>query len=168
MFRKGKQFLFHMWHPSFYSDYIAFDKSWNVKEWGDWDYDKRNMFMAIEVLYLSFCSFSFDHCVVCSSSIYRFCFPLWYLQTLLTKTGQWAVMYLFVRSIDSTTFLLDLLTKQFLFHMWHPSFYSDYIAFDKSWNVKEWGDWDYDKRNMFMAICNTDIPKRLTKKGKVL
>ena len=32
---------------------------------------------------LSFCTFSFDHCVVCSSSIYRFWLPLWHLQTLL-------------------------------------------------------------------------------------
>ena len=32
---------------------------------------------------LSFCTFSFGHCVVCSSSIYGFCSPLWYLQTLL-------------------------------------------------------------------------------------
>jgi hypothetical protein len=32
---------------------------------------------------LSFCTFSFGHCVVCSSSIYGFRLPLWYLQTLL-------------------------------------------------------------------------------------
>jgi len=32
---------------------------------------------------LSFYTFSFDHCVVCSSSIYGFWLPLWYLQTLL-------------------------------------------------------------------------------------
>jgi hypothetical protein len=32
---------------------------------------------------LSFCPFSFGHCVVCSS-IYKFWLPLWYLQTLLT------------------------------------------------------------------------------------
>ena len=32
---------------------------------------------------LSFCSFSFGHCVVCSSSTYGFWLPLWYLQTLL-------------------------------------------------------------------------------------
>jgi hypothetical protein len=32
---------------------------------------------------LSFCAFSFGHCVVCSSSIYGFWLPLWYLQTLL-------------------------------------------------------------------------------------
>ena len=34
---------------------------------------------------LSFCAFSFGHCVVCSSSIYGLWFPLWYLQTLLTN-----------------------------------------------------------------------------------
>jgi hypothetical protein len=33
---------------------------------------------------LSFCSFSFTHCVVCSS-IYTFWLPLWYLQTLLIR-----------------------------------------------------------------------------------
>jgi hypothetical protein len=32
---------------------------------------------------LSFCPFSFGHCVVCSSPIYGFWLPLWYLQTLL-------------------------------------------------------------------------------------
>jgi hypothetical protein len=32
---------------------------------------------------LSFFTFSFGHCVVCSSSIYGFWLPLWYLQTLL-------------------------------------------------------------------------------------
>jgi hypothetical protein len=34
-------------------------------------------------LFLFFCPFSFGHCVVCSSSIYGFWLPLWYLQTLL-------------------------------------------------------------------------------------
>ena len=34
---------------------------------------------------LSCCPFSFDHCVVCSSSIYGFWLPLWYLQTPLKK-----------------------------------------------------------------------------------
>ena len=32
---------------------------------------------------LSFCTFSFGHCVVCSSSIYGFWLPLWYLQSPL-------------------------------------------------------------------------------------
>jgi hypothetical protein len=31
---------------------------------------------------LFFCTFSIGHCVVCSSSIYGFWLPLWYLQTL--------------------------------------------------------------------------------------
>jgi len=31
---------------------------------------------------LSFCTFSFGYCVICSSSIYGFWLPLWYLQTL--------------------------------------------------------------------------------------
>jgi len=34
---------------------------------------------------LSFCTFSFGYCVVCSISIYGFWLPLWYLQTLLTR-----------------------------------------------------------------------------------
>ena len=34
---------------------------------------------------LSFCTFSFGHCVVCSSSIYGFWLPLLYLQTLLAN-----------------------------------------------------------------------------------
>ena len=32
---------------------------------------------------LSFCPFSFGHCVVCSSSIYRFWLPLWYLLVIV-------------------------------------------------------------------------------------
>ena len=35
---------------------------------------------------LSFCTFSFGHCGVCSSSIYGFWLPLWFLQTLLSYT----------------------------------------------------------------------------------
>ena len=35
---------------------------------------------------LSFCTFSFGHCVVCSSSIYWFWLPLWYLQTLFASS----------------------------------------------------------------------------------
>jgi hypothetical protein len=38
---------------------------------------------------LSCCTFSFGHCVVCSSSIYGFWLPLWYLQTLLVN---WIVL----------------------------------------------------------------------------
>ena len=34
---------------------------------------------------LSFCPFTFGHCVVCPSLIYGFWLPLWYLQALLVK-----------------------------------------------------------------------------------
>jgi hypothetical protein len=37
---------------------------------------------------LSLCTFSFVHCVVCSSSIYGFWLPLWYLQTLLLSLSK--------------------------------------------------------------------------------
>jgi hypothetical protein len=37
---------------------------------------------------LSFCPFSFVHCVVCSSPLYGFWLTLWYLQTLLLYNGQ--------------------------------------------------------------------------------
>jgi hypothetical protein len=37
---------------------------------------------------LSFCTFSFGHCVVCSSSIYGLWLPLWYLQTLIDQYAE--------------------------------------------------------------------------------
>ena len=47
---------------------------------------------------LSFCTFSFGHCVVCSSSISRFWLPLWYLQTPLPKY-KWKAHYLEIEII---------------------------------------------------------------------
>ena len=41
-----------------------------------------------------FCRFSDVHCVVCSSSIYRFWLPLWYLQTIFTKTMKCITLFL--------------------------------------------------------------------------
>jgi hypothetical protein len=35
---------------------------------------------------LSFCTFSFGHCVVCSSLIYGFWLPLWYLHSSWSKS----------------------------------------------------------------------------------
>jgi len=43
---------------------------------------------------LSFCTFSFDHCVVCSS-IYRFWLLLWYLQTLLIASFYWLIFFIY-------------------------------------------------------------------------
>ena len=44
------------------------------------------LYVCVVDRYLSFCA-SFGHCVVCSSSIYGFWLPLWYLQTLLKSFG---------------------------------------------------------------------------------
>ena len=41
--------------------------------------------------YLSFCPFSFYHCVVCLSSIYGFLLPLCYLQILLIDNNMSSV-----------------------------------------------------------------------------
>ena len=84
---------------------------------------------------LSFCTFSCGHCVVCSSSIYGFWLPFWYLQTLLmwpcftvpleghirqiwlyfVNSQEWTVMYMCVRciifpSVFFTIFWLDFET----------------------------------------------------------
>ena len=47
--------------------------------------------------------------------------------------------------------------KQFLLHMWHLSCYSSYKPGDKSW-MRKWPDYNYDKQNISMVICDTDIP----------
>ena len=41
------------------------------------------LYTCFEDRCLSFCPFSFGHCVVCPSPIYGFCLTLWHLQTLL-------------------------------------------------------------------------------------
>jgi hypothetical protein len=41
---------------------------------------------------LSFSTFSFGHCFVCSSLIYRFWLPLWYFQALLVK-NTWILIF---------------------------------------------------------------------------
>jgi hypothetical protein len=48
----------------------------------------------------SFCTISFGHCAVCSSSIYGFWLPLWYLHTLLTSLSGFNLVSLVVISID--------------------------------------------------------------------
>ena len=57
---------------------------------------------------LSFCPYSFGHCVVCSSSIYGFWKPLWYLQTLLTtfplnacypKNSNWPILFMWEKDL---------------------------------------------------------------------
>jgi hypothetical protein len=45
------------------------------------------LYVCIVDLCLSFFTFFFGHCVVCSSLIYEFWLPLWHLQTLLADTN---------------------------------------------------------------------------------
>jgi hypothetical protein len=68
------------------------------------------------VLYVCFvdrclsCTFSFGHCVVCSSSIYRFWLPLWYLQTLLPTCDTHALCYSYYWIPLFKTFMVATMT----------------------------------------------------------
>ena len=66
----------------------------------------------VDRYFVSFCSFSFGYCVVCSSSIYRFWLLLWYLQTLLVNVNSLTGLD---RSINGHLFSLFrlLLPKKF-------------------------------------------------------
>ena len=65
-------------------------------------------------LFLSFCHFSFGHCVVCPSSIYGFWLPLWYLQTLLVLLS-FSSSPLHCLSFDLLLLLTALVSSRFLF-----------------------------------------------------
>ena len=68
---------------------------------------------------LSFRTFSFGNCVVCSSSIYGFWLPLWYHQTLLITwcfieyTSQWAGFEL-ITSMVIVTDCIDNCESRFI------------------------------------------------------
>jgi hypothetical protein len=50
---------------------------------------------------MSFCTFSLCHCVVCSSPIYKFWLPIWYLQALLITARyatNWYVFQIYLSS----------------------------------------------------------------------
>jgi hypothetical protein len=65
---------------------------------------------------LSFCAFSFGHCVVCSSSIYGFWLPLWYLQTLLViMAGHEKSMCTCYTDMYVLYIFIDVYHKHFLF-----------------------------------------------------
>ena len=52
-------------------------------------------------LFLSFCTFSFSHCIVWPSSIYGFWLPLWYLQSLLVLFPLVIALSCLLQIIDS-------------------------------------------------------------------
>ena len=69
---------------------------------------------------LSFCLFSFGHCVVCSL-IYGFWLPLWYRQTLLSNCCLISSEQLFTISLRTIYF-----TLQTLLSLWHITFLNSY------------------------------------------
>ena len=74
---------------------------------------------------LSFCTFSFGHCVDCSFSIYGFWLPLWYLQILLAYVSGMSL------SVFSSIYFLGplvVLVRRYVFH---------YLAF-QSFDVINW------------------------------
>jgi hypothetical protein len=60
----------------------------------------RSLVLCVCFVDRCFCTFSFGHCVICSSSIYRFWVPLWYLQTLLT---QLSFIHIYIRTKGDDT-----------------------------------------------------------------
>jgi len=71
---------------------------------------------------LSFCTFYFGHCVFCSSSIYGFWLPLWYLQTLLLKLREpWIQMFI-------SSCLVDLCCSSVQFSVWGCVIFSSFCV----------------------------------------
>jgi hypothetical protein len=67
---------------------------------------------------LSFCTFSFGHCVVCSSSIYGFWLPLWYLQTLLIFIICSLVLFTSLGNSDRNHKLWNIVSaERYILHM---------------------------------------------------
>jgi hypothetical protein len=73
---------------------------------------------------LSFCTFSFSHCVVCSSSIYGLWLPLWYLQTLLKSVS---VLFLYTDS-DIVHFCVLLFSFMATCFLWCNIYISDWMS----------------------------------------
>jgi hypothetical protein len=73
---------------------------------------------------LSFCTLSFGHCVDCSSSIYGFWLPLWYLQTLFP------IIYLCLGRLVFFIFIahhVDLREKKQNSRTYHINFYTRFL-----------------------------------------
>ena len=112
--RKFQIFLFLIGHINVNKDVFCLIisylqiKSYNVLNYNncstDWSFPLSLCFVD---RCLSFCSFSFGHCVVCSSSIYRLWLPLWYLQTLLVNILEFKqILWSFFTSIYLSEYIL--------------------------------------------------------------
>ena len=71
-------------------------------------------------------SFSFDHCIVSPSSIYDFCLPLWYLQTVLpdNQSNRWNItVYLMRKYIGFTLAICKILAFLCALSFWFRVYY---------------------------------------------
>lgn len=94
---------------------------------------------------LSFCLFSFIHCVVCHSSICRFWLPYWYRQNCR----------LFTLTLTKTR--IDFLLYDIWMEQWHPivlnllvEAFNDAVSAIKYWYVKPANTF-----NIFQSSCET-------------
>jgi hypothetical protein len=74
---------------------------------------------------LSFFPFSFGHCVFCSSSIYGFWLPIWYLQTLLFLLYFYDLYFCFFRfSVKDIFFWINAVFQVYFgyFYVVSPSY----------------------------------------------
>ena len=77
---------------------------------------------------LSFCAFSFGHCVVSSSSIYGFWLLLWYFQTLLI------MIYLQIHGQHWSA------THYWTTCIWFQKLQISYISYFLKWRRSNWRD----------------------------
>jgi hypothetical protein len=93
-----------------------------------------------------FCTFSFGHCVVCSSSIYEFWLPPWYLQTLLDIFFYFIFNNTYYNIIFFHLYLIYLNNKDTTDTQKYVSYFNLQLEIDN------WGRLKtklYDKRNDF-------------------
>ena len=111
----------------------------------------RSLFLCICFVdhCLSFCTFSFGHCVVCSS-IYGFWLPLWYLQTLLKLyCGSQFSWWRKLEYLEETTTLADKLN--------HIMLYRVHLAMSglRTPNVSGDSHWLYRCKSNYHTITTT-------------
>jgi hypothetical protein len=91
--------------------------------WYWWNCYSRSLVLCVYFVdrCLSVCTVSFGHCVVCSSSIYGFWLPLWYLQTLLDHFRLSFLLICFIIIIIIILFVYDYSLLYYIFQIFTPA-----------------------------------------------